>query len=478
VAAVEPEPKPEPKPESRDASKETARQHTPAHTDARAADKPADGRNGAQERPEEANSTPVPAGGVKETGAETPAPKAGDSLAATDPQTRTDADTASAAPVAQPMVQPVIAPVTAMLAAAPATPSAGNEQTAPDILSAMSASDPSEPAAGIAQPGEAADEAVAPTAATQNLPAMPAQAVMADAAQQVPSSATPVEQPVATPLQAAAVEPAAVAAARVQAAPAQTGSSTQIAGVQAGETTEQSQTGVDATAQAAPAESGAPTPDAQEQAGDPGKADNVAVDAAKPEQTARLEASHAETAQPKPAPQAAPPATTNMAIHGAATAQPQSAAPAAAITQHVEVGAEAAKPNVATLAVEISARSQSGARQFDIRLDPPELGRVEVRLSIDAAGKASAHLTAEQPQTLDLLQKDASVLTRALRDAGLDVSQNNLNFSLRHQNQDGSAHHGHARGTQRGMSLTATQAIEATPASASWRGDGRLDIRV
>ena len=63
-------------------------------------------------------------------------------------------------------------------------------------------------------------------------------------------------------------------------------------------------------------------------------------------------------------------------------------------------------------------RSQSGAKQFDIRLDPPELGRVEVRLSIDATGKASAHLSADQPQTLDLLQKDAPALTRALRDAG------------------------------------------------------------
>ena len=50
-------------------------------------------------------------------------------------------------------------------------------------------------------------------------------------------------------------------------------------------------------------------------------------------------------------------------------------------------------------------------------------------------------MTADQPQTLDLLQKDAPTLTQALRDAGLDVSQSGLNFSLRgqdRQNDDGS----------------------------------------
>ena len=61
---------------------------------------------------------------------------------------------------------------------------------------------------------------------------------------------------------------------------------------------------------------------------------------------------------------------------------------------------------------------------------------MEVRLSIDATGKASAHLSADQPQTLNLLQKDAPALTRALREAGLDVSQDGLNFSLRQQSDN------------------------------------------
>lgn len=209
------------------------------------------------------------------------------------------------------------------------------------------------------------------------------------------------------------------------------------------------------------------------------KAESVKPDMAQP--------APVESAAPKSAPQIQTPPSTNIAAtHANAVLQPQTNMPGAlpGIPQHVQVSAEAAKPNMPALAVEIAAKSQSGAKQFDIRLDPPELGRVEVRLSIDAAGKASAHLSADQPQTLDLLQKDASSLTRALREAGLNVSQDGLNFSLRQQNHDASAQQGQGQGqgqgrnASRGMNLIATNSIEATQNSANWRGDGRLDIRV
>lgn len=141
-------------------------------------------------------------------------------------------------------------------------------------------------------------------------------------------------------------------------------------------------------------------------------------------------------------------------------------------------------PNVNSLAVEIAARSQSGARQFDIRLDPPELGRVEVRLSIDATGKAEAHMTADQPETLSLLQKDSSSLTQALRDAGLDVSQSGLNFSLRGQGgQGGQNNNGQNAGAQASATLNASRVIDAAQntTAISYTGgasDARLDIHV
>jgi len=137
-------------------------------------------------------------------------------------------------------------------------------------------------------------------------------------------------------------------------------------------------------------------------------------------------------------------------------------------------------PNMLGLAVDIATRSQSGAKQFDIRLDPPELGRVEVRLSIDSTGKAEAHLTADQPRTLELLQKDAPALTRALREAGLDVSQDGLNFSLRQQQQQAGQDQPQF---QSGRTLRANFAAPSTEtatgaAAYSGRAQGLLDIRV
>ncbi|HVZ69669.1 MAG TPA: flagellar hook-length control protein FliK [Rhizomicrobium sp.] len=139
----------------------------------------------------------------------------------------------------------------------------------------------------------------------------------------------------------------------------------------------------------------------------------------------------------------------------------------------------AAQPDVTGLAVQIAAKSGEGVKHFDIRLDPPELGRVEVRLSIDDTGHAQAHLAVEKPQTLDMLQNDRSNLERALKDSGVNLSQNGLNFSLKGQEkQSGNAQ------APRSRNLAVTAAIEATTAAVAASnnsyatGDARLDIRV
>jgi flagellar hook-length control protein FliK len=211
-----------------------------------------------------------------------------------------------------------------------------------------------------------------------------------------------------------------------------------------------------------------------------GNADKV--DAGKMgEQQANLPPRESENIANTPKATSQPVQAADMLLTNNRVAAPQPPLPVEASTQavaqHVQVSAQ---PNVPALAVEIAAKSQSGAKQFDIRLDPPELGRVEVRLSIDATGKASAHLSADRPETLTLLQKDSPILTRALREAGLDVSQDGLNFSLRQQADGGNANNGGRRGASRAFSLTATASIDATATTAAYRGrsDGRLDIRV
>ncbi|MEP6831149.1 MAG: flagellar hook-length control protein FliK [Rhizomicrobium sp.] len=190
---------------------------------------------------------------------------------------------------------------------------------------------------------------------------------------------------------------------------------------------------------------------------------------------------------PAPAPQAipAPAMPPHIAVNAFGIAAPVTAAAGnGMVTSSVQVTLADSDPtpDMDALAVSVAARAMSGAKQFEIRLDPPELGRVDVRLSIDASGKTQAHMTADQPQTLDLLQKDATTLTQALRDAGLDVSQSGLNFSLRgqdRQNDDGNNGAGQGRRTN----LIATRAIQAvqSPGVISFNGaaaDARVDIHV
>ncbi|MXN63287.1 hypothetical protein GR183_00090 [Stappia sp. GBMRC 2046] len=85
------------------------------------------------------------------------------------------------------------------------------------------------------------------------------------------------------------------------------------------------------------------------------------------------------------------------------------------------------------VAVEITRHASQGTNRFQIRLDPQELGRVDVRLKIHSDGSVQAHLTVERSETLDLFMRDQRGLERALDAAGLKVENSSLQFSLRDQ---------------------------------------------
>ena len=88
---------------------------------------------------------------------------------------------------------------------------------------------------------------------------------------------------------------------------------------------------------------------------------------------------------------------------------------------------------VAGVAVAIASQAQAGSSQFDIRLDPPELGRIDVRLDVDRDGQVTSHVTVDRADTLQLLQSQQPQLERALEQAGLKTADNGLQFTLRDQ---------------------------------------------
>ena len=147
---------------------------------------------------------------------------------------------------------------------------------------------------------------------------------------------------------------------------------------------------------------------------------------------------HASPDTPLPVatdPQAAAPKTTgDLAQQAQLTALLRDASPAAAAPAAPPPPmAQAAAVPLAGVAIQIASMAQAGTNHFEIRLDPPELGRIEVRLAVDRDGHTTTSLIADRSDTLDLLRRDASGLERALQDAGLKTADNSLQFSLRDQ---------------------------------------------
>ncbi|WP_264049152.1 flagellar hook-length control protein FliK [Methylobacterium flocculans] len=159
----------------------------------------------------------------------------------------------------------------------------------------------------------------------------------------------------------------------------------------------------------------------------------------------------------------------------AAAPAPAGAGPTAPAEAPVPLGA---------VPMTIGLRSLAGSNTFEIRLDPKDLGRVEVNLAIDKdTGTVQATLVVDRPETLALLQRDAGNLQQALSQAGLDAPDGSISLSLR--NDGGAASGGSGNGDQPAGTPGRNRRDESSdislPAAVPLRlyGGGRgLDIRI
>jgi flagellar hook-length control protein FliK len=94
-------------------------------------------------------------------------------------------------------------------------------------------------------------------------------------------------------------------------------------------------------------------------------------------------------------------------------------------------GAAAFTPPAHQVALQFSRALATGSDHITIRLEPASLGRVDVKVELTKDGHLRALFTADRPDTLDMLQRDARVLERALNDAGLRADSSGLSFNLR-----------------------------------------------
>ncbi len=147
----------------------------------------------------------------------------------------------------------------------------------------------------------------------------------------------------------------------------------------------------------------------------------------------------------------------------------------AMLFQPVKAAYQSPKINLPHMAVAIARNFNAGTNNFQIRLDPAELGRVNIQLSLDEGGNVHAKMLVERPETLQLLQQDARALERALSQAGLDGKGANLEFFLNENpfsgdgfnNSENDAETQHNKDDQSDTSNTPDTAIAAYKGSIS-----------
>lgn len=383
-----------------------------------------------------------------------------------------DGDAATA--VATPVIPAIVTDPVAVVIAAAATPVVATaDETASTTPAATTAAIPG--ASAIITP---ADASAAQTAAT-------AQAAIASATTATDPAASSIET--TAPETAAATVSAATTVIKSDSGKTETAAKTvetTASPKDAKDTKQAADSAKPVTDQAIKPEAGA------EHAGDKSQSHDKAASESNPSDTDSSK--HAAKATPQTEHRAATPAPQQLLPTDPALSQPSTTFQQQPIQTHAanltaipvptanSALADAPVP-LKGLAADIALRAAGGNSRFEIRLDPAELGRIDVRLDVDKHGNVTSHLTVERPATLDMLRNDAPRLQQALEDAGLKTGDSGLQFSLRDQSSGQSSDNGSGRNSQR-VVVTEEDTI---PAQVAGRTYGRMlgassgvDIRI
>lgn len=131
---------------------------------------------------------------------------------------------------------------------------------------------------------------------------------------------------------------------------------------------------------------------------------------------------------PTPAP------TADAAPTSGATATTQSTSASSTITTAPTTAAAQTLANAPQASMQVHARFierfDGRAQQFEVRLDPAELGRVNVRIEINADNRVSAILSTHDSNALNDLLRGQRALEQALADSGIDLTEDGIEFQL------------------------------------------------
>ncbi len=153
-------------------------------------------------------------------------------------------------------------------------------------------------------------------------------------------------------------------------------------------------------------------------------------------------------AGPQPDAPAAPVDEARSAGGGPTTSQSDAPAP---IREHsLSTVSRASIDATAQIAAQIQRRLEGRSTRFEIALRPAELGRVDVKLDIDAEGRLAARLAFDNPAAATDLRGRVDDLRRQLEAAGFELADDAFEFAERDSGSSAfdrgqDARHGHDR---------------------------------
>jgi flagellar hook-length control protein FliK len=125
----------------------------------------------------------------------------------------------------------------------------------------------------------------------------------------------------------------------------------------------------------------------------------------------------------------------------------------------------------------IARQVSADGNALHIRIEPAELGRIDVRMSFDDKGNLRAVVAADSAAALDLLRRDSGDLDRAMADAGVRADSQSFRFESRSDGRGSDG--GSPRPTPQRFAAIEPELPPETPDPAQFqplRWRGRVDI--
>ena len=146
------------------------------------------------------------------------------------------------------------------------------------------------------------------------------------------------------------------------------------------------------------------------------------------------------------------------------------------LTQGQSAGTAHPATHMAALNMQKAAQNQNTSLRLS--LDPPELGRVEVRMEFGNDNTLKAHMIVEKSDTYMMLQRDSQLLDKALQDLGLDqdaglsmeLAEQGFNFN-QGGNERGGSHEQGGTGSSSNSHNSSDDEVDTIESTMNWSID-------